>query len=311
MFNGVEVDVLSLGDADCTVVTKWHDSYPHRILIDGGSGADAELIVDFLRKRNYASFWAIVCTHLHKDHARGLIRIVQNKNIAITKGWMHDIRKHLSPDALRRASAADDGVKEVVETTKELASAFAFRNVTPQEPFAGSIIAGWPSMTVLGPTLQYYRSVIRDFADVAPTLAPTPPQPSWLALAALAGNTPPTGLSLLGGLALPAQTNFSSLFPPPPRSNPAIPPISLRGVLSKSSVQEKPATQPYNNTSAILGVEFNGSKLLFTSDAGSDALSNVDANWHRLLYMGVPHHGSDGNLSQSDIERFCPLFLAN
>jgi beta-lactamase superfamily II metal-dependent hydrolase len=24
--------------------------------------------------------------------------------------------------------------------------------------------------------------------------------------------------------------------------------------------------------------------------------------------MGVPHHGSDGNLSQGDIERFCPEF---
>ena len=26
------------------------------------------------------------------------------------------------------------------------------------------------------------------------------------------------------------------------------------------------------------------------------------------MYMGVPHHASGGNLSQKDIERFCPRF---
>jgi beta-lactamase superfamily II metal-dependent hydrolase len=53
---------------------------------------------------------------------------------------------------------------------------------------------------------------------------------------------------------------------------------------------------------------FNGRRLLLTADAGSQALGCVPAEWNHLLYMGVPHHGSDGNLSQKDIERFCPEF---
>lgn len=82
--------------------------------------------------------------------------------------------------------------------------------------------------------------------------------------------------------------------------------MPLAGALAKSSVKRNSTTQPYNNTSVILGAEFNGSKLLFPADAGSEALAYVPSVWNHLSYMGVPHHGSDGNLSQKDIERFCP-----
>jgi beta-lactamase superfamily II metal-dependent hydrolase len=80
----------------------------------------------------------------------------------------------------------------------------------------------------------------------------------------------------------------------------------LSGLLGDSSVQVNPETQPFNNTSAILGVVFNNSRLLFTADAGSDALDAVPAEWKDLDWMQVPHHGSEGNLSQKNIERFRP-----
>jgi beta-lactamase superfamily II metal-dependent hydrolase len=56
----------------------------------------------------------------------------------------------------------------------------------------------------------------------------------------------------------------------------------------------------------ILGVEFAGQRLLFTADAGSEALDRVPDEWKNLAWMQVPHHGSDGNLSKGNIERFCP-----
>jgi beta-lactamase superfamily II metal-dependent hydrolase len=82
----------------------------------------------------------------------------------------------------------------------------------------------------------------------------------------------------------------------------------LTGALSRSSVKEEPKTQPFNNTSMILGVEFAGTRLLFTADAGSDAFDRIPLDWRNLAWMQVPHHGSDGNLSQKNIERFCPRF---
>jgi beta-lactamase superfamily II metal-dependent hydrolase len=55
-------------------------------------------------------------------------------------------------------------------------------------------------------------------------------------------------------------------------------------------------------------MEFAGSRLLFTADAGSEALDQIPEEWKNLAWMQVPHHGSDGNLSQKNIERFCPRF---
>lgn len=303
MYDGIEIDVLSLGDADCIVVTKWESSFPHRVLIDGGSGADAEIVIDFLRSRGYTNLWAALCTHPHNDHARGLIKVVQNRSFTIHNGWMHDIRRHVRADALLRASA-DDCVKEVVETTKELANAFASRRIVPQEPFSDSCIAGWPYMTVLGPSLPYYNTVIEEFTDANPA------SPSWLALASALGAGMPRPVSALAGLTPPPRYSALSSFLPPSQSpsNFALPLGSYMGLLSNSSVKKNPTTQTFNNTSVILGIKFNEQRLILTADAGSEALGRVPAEWNHLLYMGVPHHGSDGNLSQMDIERFCPEF---
>jgi hypothetical protein len=204
MYDGIEVDTISLGDADCAVVTQWHNSCPHRVLIDGGSGADAATVIDFLHSRGYTELWAALCTHLHNDHARGLIKIARNNSITISNGWMHDIRAHVRADVLRRA-CADDGVRQVVETTTELAAAFDGRHIPRQEPFAGNMIAGWPHMTVLGPSLQFYDRIIADFTNVEPPARPT----SGLALALAAQNarTPFARIP-----APPGNTSLSALF---------------------------------------------------------------------------------------------------
>jgi beta-lactamase superfamily II metal-dependent hydrolase len=304
MFNGIEVDVLSLGDADCVIVTKWYEGLPYRILIDGGCGKDASVILEFLTNLGYTYFWAILCSHLHNDHASGLITLVRSSAIAFSNGWMHDITKHVSADTLRRASAADDGVKQVVETTKELAAAFASRGITPLEPFAGMSISAIHDMTVLGPSLPLYNKVIGEFTKLdapAPSLAfpiPSRPSPLWNAIA-LSNSAP---LSALAGIGVPSSSHLARLV-----SAPLIP---LAGVLEESSVKKNPKTQPYNNTSVILGANYNGMRFLFPADAGSEALAYVSAEWNHLAYMGVPHHASDGNLSQRDIERFCPQIAA-
>lgn len=309
MYNGIEIDMLSLGDADSILVTEWTPQYgPGRVLIDGGKGSDAEIVKGFLHSRKLTTLWAVVCTHLHNDHAKGLIKVVQDKTISIQNAWMHDIRKHLSADTLRRASAGNssqaDNVRQVVENTKELASAFASRNLAPKEPFAGQNIAGFPWMNVLAPSLPFYRRVLQDFTEeVVPSLPP-----SLLSLSAVLAGSAPMAAAVPG--AMPSLSLHSSLFAPPPPSNPYTPLgfSTLAGMLKNSSVKENPTTQPFNDSSVILGVVFNGAKLMLTGDAGSDALGQVPAEWNHLNWMQVPHHGSDGNLSQSDIERFCPQF---
>lgn len=297
-YDGIEIDMLSLGDADCIVATQWHNSYPHRALIDGGCGGSYDEVVDFLTSRGYDTFWAVLCSHCHDDHASGLIRLVNNRDFTFHHAWMHDIRRHVGIDALRRASAADDGVKQVVETTAELARAFSSRSIQIQEPFAGATIAGLPNLVVLGPTPAYYQSVIAEFTKVRTSSL----TPNLNALIALTARTGVSGSS--GGFGtVPVSPGFY-ISPPAPGSLASM----LSGMLSTSSVQEEPKTQPFNNTSTILGMRYNSLKYIFTADAGSDALDQIPGEWNSLEWMQVPHHGSDGNLSQDNIERFCPRF---
>lgn len=316
-FNGIEIDMLSLGDADAILVTAYAGVNVWRVLIDGGTATDAKAIREFLGSRNATSLFAVVCTHMHKDHARGLIELLKDRTLSISTGWMHDMRNHVSADVLRRASSGNssqaDGVKEALETTKELASAFASLYIAPSEPFAGQTISHLPGLSVLGPTQQFYAQALEEFlGESGPSYgsllsvlaAAQRPAPSyapatgfWTSMLAQPATVPPAlPLSFLGG----------PLTPPPKPSSTFDLSAALFGVLSKSSVEEEPKTQPFNNTSAILGMEYDGKKFLFTADAGSEALDAVPPLWKNLHWMQVPHHGSDGNLSQANIERFCP-----
>ena len=140
--------MLSLGDADAILVRGWAGRDAWRVLIDGGTASDAKLVREFLRMRNANSLFAVVSTHAHNDYARGLIELLKDRSLAVTTGRMHDMRNHTSADTLRRASAGNssqaEGVNEALETTKELASAFASRYITPSEPFAGQTISHLP-----------------------------------------------------------------------------------------------------------------------------------------------------------------------
>ncbi|HLY40566.1 MAG TPA: MBL fold metallo-hydrolase [Terracidiphilus sp.] len=293
-YNGIEIDMLSLGDADCIVVTHWTFSMPHRVLIDGGCGANYDEILGFLQSHGYTWFSAVVCTHCHNDHAAGLIRLVNNRNLTFLSAWMHDIRNHVSSDSLRRAASADDGVKQVLETTEELASVFRSRSICVREPFAGMSIAPFPTLTVLGPTEAYYKRVVAEFTNVRAPMSRFMPLSS--SVAAMLGGAP-VRAGIVGRIPS-GSPNY--LMPLASRAT------LMSGLLAASSVQTKPETQTFNNTSTILGMVHGGLRYMFTADAGSDALDQVPQEWNSLDWMQVPHHGSEDNLSQPNIERFCP-----
>lgn len=324
MSYGIDIDMLSLGDADCIIITHYTNLQPTgRILIDGGTGSDYVEVRKFLIKRNMTEFGSVLCTHAHRDHGDGLVRLVGDQSFTFHAAWMHDVRKHVKDDALRRASAGDSSqakdVKQVVDTTDDLKRAFASRRLNPEEPFAGSIVGALPEMTatVLGPPPGFYTRKLGEFTKTPNSVvAPMPPligldrlarlsdmlaTPAYSRPAAAPAPFPLAGLEALAGAAL-----GKSRVTPAPVPWAGLDALAGAGALSKSSVQENPTTQPYNETSVILGVMFRDQRLLFTADAGSEGLDATPPDWKNLCWMQVPHHGSDGNLSQANIERFRP-----
>lgn len=129
--------------------------------------------------------------------------------------------------------------------------------------------------------------------------------------ALLAASSTQSNLSSLSRLALPSSQAPApyplpaSIFPPSPTAGLGGT-VPLAGLLGNSSVKKNPTTQPFNNTSVIIGSIFGNNPMLFTADAGAEALDCVPPEWKSLTWMQVPHHGSEGNLSQKNIERFHP-----
>ncbi|HWX55322.1 MAG TPA: MBL fold metallo-hydrolase [Verrucomicrobiae bacterium] len=303
MFDGFEVDVLSLGDADCILVSEWRGYAVRRLLIDGGRKSDFPVVRAFLRQRNVTSLDDVLCSHLHNDHAAGLIELLKDHSIAVGSGWMHSIRSHCDAGQLRRTANGSsndaEGVREVVENTDRLLSAFTARGITPTEPFTGSAPA------ILGPSQAYYKNVIAEFIK-AGTAAMAMPQPGFGQLGLLAALVGAGSNRQAGTIPfrLPSNMPNSSEYGALSRLMLGAPPIT--GPLARSAVQENPSTQPFNNTSVIIGLQFKGKKFLFTADAGCESLRQVALGWEDIYCLQVPHHGSEGNLSKDLIARFRP-----
>jgi len=207
------------------------------------------------------------------DHARGLAKLIRNRNFRFHNGWIHDIRKHVTADALRRGtsgnSARADEIRQVVETTREVVAAIQ-RNLLPQEPFVGTAIAAYPAMGVLGPSRFFYDRVVKEFMEQDSGAANA--VPSFMEALAGAG-VGGLGAQPLGGWSssppLRSYATLSNLLARPATESYGLLLPSLMGVLGGSSVkEEEPKTQVFNNTSTVIGVVFDGQKLLLTADAG-------------------------------------------
>lgn len=177
-YTGLEIDMLSLGDADAILVTGHREgSAPKHILIDGGDASDATTVRDFLRDRGIDRIAHLVSTHPHDDHAAGLEKLVQDHSLEIGVAWIHRPQIHVAnakawagsfSDAVQQTEVvfqeaariqAEIGFKSVT-TSLSLEKLLAARSIPIREPFAGQTI---DFLTVCGPTRTYYEELLQDF----------------------------------------------------------------------------------------------------------------------------------------------------
>lgn len=273
-YDGLEVDMISVGNADCNLVTRW-DAASNSwscVLIDGGNKSDIGKLRDFLKARSISRLNAVVCTHPHDDHSGGLLELVKDESIGIDSAYMHVPQWHVDAaeveKTLRRVtgSAEADSIRKSLATAKDLVVACTTRGLEVKEPFAGTKIE---FLTVVGPSLQYYEELLQEFTD-AESIKRVDTQDDlhkvWSALHDHAVEELDTEL--------PAD----------------------------------PQTTPENNSSAILAVVQSGHKYLFTSDAGVPALQNASEEYQLdgCYWMQIPHHGSRRNINPALIKHFSP-----
>jgi beta-lactamase superfamily II metal-dependent hydrolase len=273
-YDGLEVDMLSVGDADCILVTKWEAQTNtwSCVLIDGGNKGDVDTVRGFLKSRGISRINAVVCTHPHDDHSGGLLELLKDKSITIDNAYMHVPQWHVSSaeveKTLRRVAGSQeaDNIRKSLATANDLFAAFTARRVPIIEPFSGVNVF---FLKVVGPSQQYYEELLAEFTDA-------------------------DQIKLID-----AEQSIHTIW------------SALHDHATEELETELPAnpqTTPENNSSVILATVQDGLKYLFTSDAGVPALQKASEQWNLCgcYWMQIPHHGSRRSINPALIKLFSP-----
>ncbi len=267
-WDGFEIDMLAVGDADALLLTEWSSGRPQRVLVDGGNPRDASTVVEFLRYRGIDFIDHVVNTHLDADHIGGLIRVVSDGTVKFGQAWMHIPERHLDKDELLEELGAKQNkyarlLTASLNQSSTLHDTLSELGIVIQEPFEGTRIG---FLTVCGPSEDYYESLLPDFRALDVYL-----------------------------------TKIAALKEQEQRTKTA-------GHGAEGRLLKNPATSAENSSSCILATKQQGLLHVLTSDAGTEALNHAtkaydlrNPNW-----MQLPHHGSRHNLNLELIKYFSP-----
>lgn len=167
-YNGFEIAMLSLGRADCLLVTNWVDGVPMRVLIDGGRKGHTTTVKTFLQAHGATSIDHVICTHHDDDHAGGLVELIKDDDLQFGKAWVHVPEQHVDRGEAEIALSQAAGSKRAqvaiksLQTSDALLAAIEERSLPVEEPFSGKRIG---FLTVCGPTEEFYEELVGDFED--------------------------------------------------------------------------------------------------------------------------------------------------
>jgi beta-lactamase superfamily II metal-dependent hydrolase len=271
-------DGAKSGDAIAMRFGDFSSRITHEVVvIDGGFKSSGEALVKHIRDVYGTELVdLVVSTHPDTDHSSGLSVVLDN--LRVTNLWMHkpwehtqDIARMFQDGRVTDMSVAE-GIRRSLEDVRYLEKVAARKGVNIVQPFTG-LQDNTGSLTVLGPTQSFYRSLLPDFR-----CTPTPKFESIL-------------MKLYG-----ASTAL------------AVKVAETLGIETLTEPTE--GTHAENNSSVILLFHHAGESVLFTADAGVpaldqavSALEGVGFDFNSLRIVQIPHHGSKRNVGPKILDR--------
>ncbi len=281
---GYEIDFLPVGQGEKSgdaIAIRYGNLSGSRaeqtvIVIDGGTLDSGERLVKHVQEHYGTDVVNLqVSTHPDVDHVSGSRVVLENlqvKRLWMPRPWNHagKIREAFADGRITNDSLSKR-IQEALGTAYELEEMAIRQGIPISEPFSdGAANSQFPGLWVLGPSSDYYRELLPQF-DKTPL----------------------------------AKSLSESLFG---RVAEAV--KSVAEGWNIETLAEPPETRPENNSSAILLLQVDGRRLLFTADAGVPALERAagfaehnGVNLQTCVFQQIPHHGSRRNVGPSILNR--------
>lgn len=293
---GYEIDFLPVGDGSKSgdaIALRYGNLYGQRneqtvIVIDAGSDEAAGLLVEHIQGyygTNYVDY--VISTHADADHCSGLTKVVNELGVGalfMHKPWDYsDSILNLFKNTRLTGPGLEQIIRKSLRHAKDLEKLAVSKNIPIYEPFSGMGLENG-TMIFLGPSQEYYCTLVSDFRET--------PEPSDLVKQVL-------DLIKQGaeGIAEEVQNWLEETL--------HIETETLDKVHKNTSAE--------NSSSAITLFNIEGRQLLFTADAGVDAIkraldfansSLIDLT--NLRFIQVPHHGSKHNINAEILDSLPP-----
>ena len=284
-----EIDFLPVGEGqrsgDAIAIRFEAPGAPARVvIIDGGYRDDGPQLVDHVLKYyDTTTVDLVIATHSDADHINGLSVALEELNareLMIHRPGEHasELSRMSAYARLRKSLGQDltDKLERSLEAVASLIQQAERAGIPVTEPFTGVQRFGG-ALTVVGPTEDYYTSLLPDFRSAT------------------------------------SAATAESLVRKALRASGQV----LTRVMESVHIEtltDDGSTSAENSSSAIIHLEVDNRRLLFTGDAGIEALTRV-ANtldgggygWsptsRPLDFIQIPHHGSKHNVGPTILNR--------
>ena len=276
---GYEVDIIGVGQESKSgdaIAVRWGNLFGPRseqkvVIIDGGFRDSGQDVVDHVKKYYQTdSIDAVISTHPDQDHVSGLDIVLDE--LSVRELWIHKPWEHNQGLACKFAdgrvtdSSLGERLRKSLDSASDLVTKAEEQGIHIVEPFAGITLYNQGELCILGPTRDYYESLIPEF-DGMPE----------------AKSTIKSLLAEFRETVVKAIRRFTSSW----------------GV---DALDDEDTTSAKNNSSVITQLIVEDRRLIFTGDAGISALSHAADNpafclqRANLRFIQIPHHGSRRNI---------------
>lgn len=278
-----EIDFLPVGDGEKSgdaICFRYGNLTGERneqkvFVVDGGTKDSGEALVQHIQTYYGTTYVdSVISTHPDVDHTSGLTVVMEKLDfgqLVIHRPWEHAteicdlFKRPVTP------SRMSEKLRKAIDSAHELELLANKFHKPVVEPFAGACTPDG-CLTVLGPSQTYYQSLLPEFRET-----PAPKTPTILSKAAQA--VAAAGVAVAEKIAMVAEA------------------------LHIETLRDDGVTSAENNSSVILLLNFNGTKIVLCADAGIPALSEA-AKYaagrgillNDLYLMQIPHHGSRRNV---------------